>query len=416
MLSINKLARFTGYALVGLMMLFPLQFPFIKSIILTFLLFVTLFFIDRLRSAFVGKILLWGYLYMFVGLCAISYGLLLHNPAPQKYFLVYVIWPILFTYLSLFIGYQYFKRLLVCTKICLLLILIIGVIACLKFNIEFIQEGEFLGYEAMLRPGFPIIAIAGAPITTVLFWYFFFYSLVLLKSNISKIDWIILLLGVIFIFMTSRRILFLNFFLAPLFEFLFLPFIKGKEERNNLVSIFKKRMQILFVLLFLVVCVAELFGWVSLDSLGDFFSKTSDVSDEPRHLQASALIEGWMDSPILGHGAGVNASVVRSDIPGTYELSYLAMLFERGLLGVSVFIALYVILMHWSIKCLKKNVVDKAYILSFIVAINLFMIANATNPYLNAYDYMWFLFLLLVVVRISNEEKYEKDLCANKSL
>ena len=80
------------------------------------------------------------------------------------------------------------------------------------------------------------------------------------------------------------------------------------------------------------------------------------------------------------------------------------MLFERGVFGFFVFAILYIVLMYWSISCLNKKVISIIDTFPLIVAVNLFMIANATNPYLNAFDYIWFLFILLTVVRLSNEK------------
>ncbi|MCS2724756.1 hypothetical protein NXW08_15425 [Bacteroides uniformis] len=35
------------------------------------------------------------------------------------------------------------------------------------------KEGEILGYDATIRPGFPFIAISGGAVTSVIFLYFF---------------------------------------------------------------------------------------------------------------------------------------------------------------------------------------------------------------------------------------------------
>lgn len=71
--------------------------------------------------------------------------------------------------------------------------------------------------------------------------------------------------------------------------------------------------------------------------------------------------------------------------------------------------------MFWSIQGLKKSIVECRYVLSLIVAVNLFMIANATNPYLGAFDHICFLFLPIVIINLSKDNKNE-NLCLNKSL
>ena len=405
-----------GYILLSLMMLFPMQLQLVKGLLLVLIVFLVIFLPTKLKWKDCSTVLLWGYLYMLAGSVSIFYGFLLNNPAPHKYVTVYFVWPILFTCLSLFVDKAFFYRLLSCARYCLLINLLLGITACLYFNINYIQEGTLLGYEASLRPGFPIIAIAEGAVTSVMFWYFFFFTLIILQRKVGILDYTILLLGVVFIFMTSRRVLYLNFCLAPLLLFFLLFFIKRGREKTLMLRTYRSRIFLLLICLSLILFLINKLGLYDVADLSDFFYNTSDASDEPRKLQAQSLVDGWMENPILGHGAGINASVVRSNIPGTYELSYLAMLFERGIIGMSLFIIQYILLMYWSIKALNKGKIHSIYTISLIVSVNLFLIANATNPYLGAFDYMWFLFLLLVVVRISNEEKYEKDLCANKSL
>ena len=411
-----KIVGCLGFILVALMMLFPVQLQSVKVLLLLSIIFLSFFLPIKLKGKDCKTVLLWGYLYALMGLFSICYGFILNNPSPQKYVTIYLIWPLLFTYLSIFISKTYFYRLMCCARYCLLANLLLGIIACLYFNINFVQEGFFLGYEPTIRPGFSIIAIAGGAVTSVMFWYFFFFTLIILQQKTGILDYVILLLGVVFIFMTSRRVLFLNFALVPLFIFCLLFFIKHRSKKELMFRVYRNRMFLLLICLFFMVLLVGNLGLFDFTELSDFFYQISEASDEPRRLQAQSLLEGWMENPIFGHGAGVNASVVRSNIPGTYELSYLAMLFERGIIGVTLFIVQYIILMYWSIKALNKGRIHSNYVLSLIVAVNLFLIANATNPYLGAFDYMWFLFLLLAVVRISNEERHEEYLCTNKGL
>lgn len=58
-------------------------------------------------------------------------------------------------------------------RYCLFVILIMGIFAFLMFNLTLMKEGEILGYDATIRPGFPFIAISGGAVTSVIFLYFF---------------------------------------------------------------------------------------------------------------------------------------------------------------------------------------------------------------------------------------------------
>lgn len=158
--------------------------------------------------------------------------------------------------------------------------------------------------------------------------------------------------------------------------------------------------------------IIQIYGIFDFSELFEFLqSSVGNDTTDPRVEQFGSLIEGWMNAPLLGNGTGVNASVVRSELPGNYELSYVALLFERGLLGVSLYCILYIVLIYNAIIAI--NIVDEKRMISLIVSINLFMIANATNPYLNAFDYIWFMFILLVPIRLLSKNE---NLCTNKSL
>lgn len=412
-LSYNKIGHWAGYALVGLMMVFPTKLQAVK---LALLAAIFIFSIFRSPNRVIPiKLLFWGYLYMLCGLVSICYGMILNNPAPHKYIPVYVFWPILFTYFSFLIDKKYFYSLLKVIKYYLTVILVTGILACIVFNLSLMQVEEFMGYNSAIRPGYPIVGIMGPSVTSMIFWYFFYFTRFLLNKDVGLTDRINLILGIIYILMTSRRILFLNFFLVFVFIVLLIPFVKKGIQKTEMKRMFKKRIGAIMLTVFVLMGAAYWLGLFDFSAIGDFLTKTGEASDTPRLLQSEALIEGWMESPFVGNGSGVNASVVRSETPGTYELSYLAMLFERGIIGTVIFFLMYLVLMVWSIRCLKKDAINLTDTFALIIALNLFMLANATNPYLNAFDYMWFLFILFVNIRISNESN-EKSLCTDKSL
>lgn len=412
-LSYTKIGHFIGHVLVGLMLVFPTKLQVVKLLLLAIIFIFSTFKLSY--KVIPMKLLFWGYLYMLCGLISICYGLVLNNPAPHKYILVYVFWPVLFTYFSFLIDKEYFYSLLRVIRYYLSAILIIGIFACVIFNLSLMQIDEFLGYESLIRPGYPIVGIMGPAVTTMIFWYFFYFTKFLLSNDVHLIDRVNLILGIIFIFMTSRRVLFLDFFFVFIFTMLLLPFVKNKQQRNEMKRILRKRMVMIMFLVIVLIYAAYSLELFDFSAIGNFLSETGEASDTPRLLQSKALIEGWMENPFLGNGAGINASVVRSETPGTYELTYLAMLFERGIVGVVVFVLMYIVLMVWSLRCLNKNAINTMDTFALIIALNLFMLANATNPYLNAFDYIWFLFILFVNIRISNENK-EKDMCTHKSI
>lgn len=101
---------------------------------------------------------------------------------------------------------------------------------------------------------------------------------------------------------------------------------------------YKKKISIVFILLFFIFILVQSFEVFDFTELMNFVeSAIGDDNTDPRIDQLHSLIIGWEEAPLLGKGSGINASVVRSDLPGTYELSYVALLFERGIIGFAYF-------------------------------------------------------------------------------
>lgn len=410
--------RHIGFVLFGLMLVLPYKFQMIKALLLFFFLVYTVILIvkKKLIVTSTKEIIQWILLYVISNIFFIFYGIVLDNPAPFVYINIYFVWPILFTFILILVGKNSFYGIIKCMRYSLLVILLCGIFAFVKFNLEFMQEGISLGFIATIRPGYPFIAISGGAVTNMIFLYFFFLSLCILQpKSATMIDWCNLILGIFFAFFTSRRAILLDFVLSFIFIGIFVCFLKRKERAESFRSFFKISGWLMVFIIFIIFCIYS-FEVFELNDFVDFTSSAagSDNSD-PRVTQAWALLDGWMNRPLFGNGTGINASVVRSDLPGTYELTYLAMLFERGLIGTSVFWLQYLMLNYWGIKCLKKKIIPSRYIISLLVALNLFMIANASNPYLGSFDHIVFLLLIFTVINISNKKLHE-DWCFNKSL
>jgi O-antigen ligase len=135
-------------------------------------------------------------------------------------------------------------------------------------------------------------------------------------------------------------------------------------------------------------------------ALSDAFDFSSTEGQARGPSQAAALLSGWMDDPVFGAGLGAVASgVVRSlEQPWAYELSYLALLFQVGLVGV----ALYAYGALWTLGQCRRVLRDggplAAPLAAVLVGTGSFLLANATNPYLQKFDSLWVLFLPLAVV------------------
>ncbi len=131
------------------------------------------------------------------------------------------------------------------------------------------------------------------------------------------------------------------------------------------------------------------FGVNIFSIFADFFIKVFQGGGDERVLQSKYLVDGILDTYFLGAGHGIGVPYVRNDInPWRYELLWLATFYRVGLIGFLIYsIPFYYI--YKSYRCLGlANVRNGSDIFVYggFVAI---LIASATNPYLESFDFQW---------------------------
>lgn len=166
------------------------------------------------------------------------------------------------------------------------------------------------------------------------------------------------------------------------------------------------------ILIFLAVSAALAIvgfesGWLNVEILTDRLTSILDFSDNDsnleRRLQFASLMEGIAAHPLFGSGLGAAASYLRSDTqPWAYELSYVALMFQVGLLGFFVY-AIGVVFVLVALRRLGMAhhlpESERLAAIAFLGGLVSFLIVNATNPYLAKFDYMWTLFVPLAMIR-----------------
>jgi hypothetical protein len=137
---------------------------------------------------------------------------------------------------------------------------------------------------------------------------------------------------------------------------------------------------------------------------GEYLSGT--LGAEARGAQFRALVDGWLSHPIFGAGLGATAAVTRSrDQPWAYELSYLALLFQTGVVGFVVYSAGVMWVFWRGLQIVRSAGLLGRQTMPVLTGSACFIAANATNPYLSKFDYLWVLFLPIALVNLSLLER-----------
>ena len=118
--------------------------------------------------------------------------------------------------------------------------------------------------------------------------------------------------------------------------------------------------------------------------------------------QFYALLNGWIQNPILGAGSGaVQWAYLRSfEEPWNYELSYMKLLFDFGLVGVALYGIGVLFIWFKSVRMYVTHYALGKYALAAAIGSISFMVGNATNPFLLKFDYLVTLFLPLALINL----------------
>jgi hypothetical protein len=145
--------------------------------------------------------------------------------------------------------------------------------------------------------------------------------------------------------------------------------------------------------------------------LSEQFFSAFDYSGESgaslRYQQFAALMSGWSDSPIIGQGLGAAAKAIirNEEMVWAYELSYVALLFQVGLLGFTFYFAAVLWIFFAGINTVRRRPEAAQVILPLLAGVAGFLLVNATNPYLSKFDYLWTIFLPVAAINAYKTEK-----------
>lgn len=390
------------YLFFSLMLLCPTLFQFQRGILLLLLLLAGI--LKLKKGCHINKRLNSIALIAITTSCFfIFWGVCNGAPGAIKITSVYVMWPILyFIFIATCSNYKtiymlmktfIYVGILVCLMNLLLLInasiLHVGLLSNLAESLN-VGFGLYDGYIEFSSPSLSV-----AP----LLFYFTFSLFVLNEKHIlvsNKTLIIAIIVSLITILFSGRRAFWLMIPVAPFVIYLFCTLAKYRTRKLKFllpVSFF-----LALILLFAIVIFFDY--QILYETFISSFDFEEDLSNSIRAEQYIALVDRWIESPLIGHGLGAYApQCIRSEISvWSYELSYLALLMNVGIIGF----ILYSFCTGWifikSFAVIRKNNNNAIIVLPFISSLFLILCLHASNPYLTKFDYMWPLFIPVLIL------------------
>ena len=231
----------------------------------------------------------------------------------------------------------------------------------------------------------------------------FFTSRLISRKNFSFLKLIMLLSCLLALVFSYSRGLWLGLIVGLIF--LFLISRKTVKAKNIII--------IVVIFLFCLVVIGLLnFNYLTLIGERILLSfNMQEISNAIRFSQAEFLLTEWMKYPVFGKGYGATVEgLVRSEIaPYSFELEPIALLMKLGLIGIILWIFYFIFLIYESKRQIRNNKEDWIFraIYSSIPAI---IVASSTNPYLLNSVGMGIIALFILVLTINKiKVSYEKN-------
>jgi O-antigen ligase len=419
---VSRSLALPGYILLFLMLVYPmvLQLLYVKAFLFAcVLIIVTVGMFSSRRRSLDPTVVLWTLSLAAVSSFFVLLGLYYGTPGAAKAAQVYILWPLI--YMVIIAGVTHFRILdglqktLIVGSICvglqgfLYLLTALNILpdnklsSLVTFEWEAQSIGLHEGYVGMQFPG-----LNSLPFLLP----FIMASLVTRrgKSENSAVSragmWAALILGLAITLISGRRALILLMLIAPLFIWIFSSFQLPEAKRHSRKSLLRLTLVVIVALVAMLIGSGSIHeinlpGIVERVSQGfDFGPNSLDDSGPERREQYVALLHGWVENPLFGagHGASAYRSIRSAERPWEYELFYLALLYQTGLVGFLSYAA-GVGWIYWTgSKIIKQGGKLGPGMLSLLVGMSSYLTANAVDPYVARFDGMWAIFLPLAFI------------------
>ena len=222
----------------------------------------------------------------------------------------------------------------------------------------------------------------------------YYYTCRLKSSDNRKIRWYLFLcicVNFISAIMTQQRVAMAVGFII-LVAYLIYGIVKG-YGRTSFRIIFVFSLLLLFVIVYAYSHFADRMDMFKLLLSGRMENMSFSKAMGERNYQMDLLKYHW-DSPILGMGAGSGESIARSlGFPGVSDCSYIALLYDTGIVGGFLFLAIMLKSILRGLHFLKYYLVELGIMFFVLVAMigsnTIHMGLMCTLPFWYAVGRIW---------------------------
>lgn len=397
--------------LLFIMVVFPMTYELLH--VKTFL-FVVVTTITAIEVLFLKKYIIISKKVAFILLIFLSYsilscmyGMVNNAPGAMKQFQIYVLWSIIYMFIMLGLNDRDYRKLGKVILYSTLFIMCYGFLKYLNYTgiISFNFAFNFPSFEEAIKGQGLMTEMRYPGLNSMSYGIGYILGIVYINTILNKkklLNSILVLSLMVFIIISGRRV-YGFIILIVTFILLCVKLVKNISRRR--------------IFLFLFFTIASSLVLIKLFNINIYvineyiFSSLSknDSDSMLRYQQLYALLEGWLQNPVtflIGHGHGsFSTDVIRSiDMPWSYELYYIALIFQTGIIGFIIYSSFFIMIIINGIKIIKDTS-ENFILLPFFTGVMSLLIASATNPYMMRFDGIWAIFIALGIINCFNKDK-----------
>jgi hypothetical protein len=217
--------------------------------------------------------------------------------------------------------------------------------------------------------------------------------------------WLAMVLSLTTVLLSGRRALLLLVLVAPPLTLLLRAWLSEsvkRESRRWVRRVVWTALALTVILVVIMTAIGAMAPEGFVDMVASGFRFNSDAVAMSRRDMFFGLINGWLEQPLFGsgHGASVRGVIRAVDTPWAYELSYVALLYHTGVVGFVAYSAGPFWTFVKSRQIVRTGWPESPYLVATLVGTACFLLANATNPYLEKYDSIWIVFLPIAFINV----------------
>ncbi|MEN5035220.1 hypothetical protein [Pseudomonas sp. TWI929] len=346
--------------------------------------------------------------FSFIGLGWSLYGTVVGNLGALRVLNVMVVYPVLFTILAmLYRGDSHgLERLLVFAGLLIVMIdlgFVLGEIV-LPGNPLGATLRALYGDEAVVDHGAGYLKFTLPNVSSVIFLLSFMLCRIICQR--INLTGLVTFLGLVLVVLLSgRRVILVTAIFGPVIAYCMSWGAPGGRGS----ALFKVGLSVSGAI-FLAAFMYSLWPEYIYERVSSIFEFGAGASNLERTYQFVALMDGIYAHPFWGAGAGAVADYIRSEeMPWAYELFYVALIFQYGLLGFSIYAMGVFLLMVFLAREVRRKGRD-SFEFYYLCGLISFLLATATNPYLAKFDYMWVLFVPVALLNHRLIESVDRNL------